>query len=252
VDFDAGEDLVWSLKGPDGGTRTVTASDSSPRCAAPGGGCAASIFGPKKYVRKQGPKTVYTETVTVPTWVVSPYKIRIQNGEPDGRNRVSSAWVVVNGVEVASPSDFNPHVDSLERTMTLTPSTTLEVTLASAPCSFLVISFCGESGDRTPPEVTWTAPPNDTVLADATPSLAVLYQDLPGSGEPGVSGVSAETLRVLLDDVDRTSLFTRRAGDATAELPETLALAEAGTSWRRASRTGPATRARGRRGSAST
>src|SRR5206468_11858932 len=73
---------------------------------APGGN--VGIFGPQRYVRTTGPKNVYTTTVDVPAWVTSPFTMHIQNGEPNGTYRVSSAWIEVNGTQVAAaPADFN-------------------------------------------------------------------------------------------------------------------------------------------------
>src|SRR4029079_12046994 len=111
--------------------------------------------------------------VTVPSWVVSPFRMTIQNGEADGTCRVSSAWVEVNGTQVAGPSDFNQNVARLERTVTLAPSTTLHVTLASKPCSFLIITLAGANADRAPPQVSVTDPAPGSTTTDATPRFRV-------------------------------------------------------------------------------
>jgi hypothetical protein len=55
--------------------------------------------------------------------------------------------------------------------------------------------------------------------------VLVTYEDRAGPGEPAASGVDTSTLRVFIDDVDRTPLFTVRPDDASVELPDTLALA---------------------------
>lgn len=65
-----------------------------------------------------------------------------------------------------------------------------------------------------------------TVTNDATPRIVITYQDVPGPGETAASGVDLNTLRVELDGVDRTALFTKLSNQATAELPESLALGE--------------------------
>ena len=131
----AGGNLVWTLRGPDGATRTATASPNSQGCAPPPSACSASLFGPQRYTRTNGPPNEFTATVGVPAWVVAPYRLRIQNGGADGKNRVSSAWIAINGVEVAGPSDFNPNVASLEREVALSAESTLFVRLASKPGS---------------------------------------------------------------------------------------------------------------------
>src|SRR3954471_5744585 len=92
--------------------------------AAQSGGSGVQIFGPKQYVRTTGAPNQYTDTFAVPAWVVSPYKLHIQNGDPSGSNRISSATITVNGTQVAGPSDFNQNVAALDRTVTLTAQTT--------------------------------------------------------------------------------------------------------------------------------
>src|SRR5579859_6356189 len=90
-----------------------------------------TIFGPKQYLRISGPPNDYVDTVTVPAWTASPFDLHIQNGQANGCNRVSAAWININGVQVAGPSDFNQQVFVLDRSVNLTPTTTLEVKLAS-------------------------------------------------------------------------------------------------------------------------
>ena len=187
-------------------------------------GCDETFFGPERFVRTNGPKNEYVRTISVPAWVASPFELSVQNGEPDGRNRVSSAWIYVNGQQVASPSDFNQNVAGFDRTVNLTPTTTLKVVLASKPGSYLTLNLCGRGRDHTPPRVTWTAPVPGSTINDTTPVLRVSYQDLTGSGEPNPSGVDLASLVITLDNVNQTSLFTRRATDASAEVPANLAL----------------------------
>jgi RHS repeat-associated protein len=229
-----GPEVWWVVKGPDGNERRVKATHESPRCGhkppSPSGDCTG-FFGPKKYLRTTGPKNVYTETIAIPATVKSPYTLRVQNGETNGSNRVSSAWVALDGVDVIVPSDLNPNVGLIERTVTLTPpTTTLKVTLASKPGSYLTINLCGTSqqpsGDATPPTVTWAAPTAGAITNDATPMLRVQYVDTPGAGETTASGVDLTTLKVFVDDVDQTVLFTKRTDEASAQLPDTLALSD--------------------------
>ncbi|HSM87149.1 MAG TPA: Ig-like domain repeat protein, partial [Candidatus Limnocylindrales bacterium] len=182
------------------------------------------IFGPQQYVRTTGDPNSYTTVVQVPAWVASPFNMHIQCGEADGTNRVSSATILVNGVQVAGTDDFNTNVFTLDRAVTLTPQTTLLVTLASKPGSYLRINLSGANQDHTPPVLTIAAPGNSTSINTPLAHLDIHYQDLVGVGEPAASGVNTTTLQVLLDGVDRTSLFTRRSDEATADLPASLAL----------------------------
>lgn len=205
--------------------------DAQPNCADPNPPPAdcSSFFGPRRYDRTTGPPNVYVTTVNVPASVTSPFWLIVQNGEADGSHRISSATIKVNGTQVAGPSDFNQNVAGFSRSVTLTPQTVLEVRLTSPPGSYLYISFCGLPAaptDSTPPQLSVTQPAPGSTIGAATPHLRLHYVDLLGAGETGASGVDLATLVVTLDGIDRTSLFSRGAEDANADLPQALALAE--------------------------
>jgi hypothetical protein len=206
------------------------AVSSAPMMAAQAGGGAATtigIFGPQQYVRTTGAPNVYTTTIQVPAGISSPFTLHIQNGEADGSHRVSSATITINNTQaVAAPSDFNQNVFTLDRDVTLTPQTTMVVSLASKPGSYLRINLSGTSLDHTAPVITVAAPGNDSAINTPLAHLSIHYQDLVGAGETAASGVNITSLKVLLDGVDRTSLFSKRVDEASADLPASLALAE--------------------------
>lgn len=127
--------------------------------------CAASVFaqstpdqlllGPTQYLRSSGGPTEYTETITVPTTVGAPFLLHIVNGQSNGTNRISSAWIIVNNVQVAGPADFGQNVAVVDRTITLNPGTnTLKVKLASTPGAYLTISVYGTKILPTPTMLT--------------------------------------------------------------------------------------------------
>src|SRR6266511_2740011 len=152
------------------------------------------FFGPQKYVRTTGAKDVYTAKINVPAWLASPFRLHVDNGNADGTNRVSSATIDINGTTVLSQSDFNQNAAMDDRTVTLTPSTTLTVTLASKPASFLTINLFGTSADYTAPRFVWAQPaPSSTVNTD-TPHLLVQYGDSIGTNEPAAARVDLDTL----------------------------------------------------------
>ena len=110
VPFD-GQNLEWTLKGPDDSAGPRRRRGARSRCTAPPPPvptCDTTFFGPRRYTRTNGAPDVFDETIAVPAWVASPYVLRIQNGEAGGQNRVSSATIVVNGVEVAPPLGPEP------------------------------------------------------------------------------------------------------------------------------------------------
>lgn len=68
------------------------------------------------------------------------YELVVLNGNPDGPNRVSSASIRLNGVEVVRPADLNQRVSRVARAAAIAPANRLEVELASQPGSFLTVS----------------------------------------------------------------------------------------------------------------
>jgi hypothetical protein len=183
----------------------------------------ARLFGPEQYVRTTGAKDVYNVTFAAPAWMASPFRLHIENGDAvTGQHRVSSATIAVNNATIATQSDFSQQVASLDRNITLAASNAMTVTLASQPASFLRIGIFGTSADRTAPLLRVLAPLAGTTTNDKTPRIVIGYSDPAGASEPAASGVDPSTLVVLLDNVDRTALFTRRSDEASAELATAL------------------------------
>ncbi len=218
-----GSNLVWTLKGPDGGTRTSTASSGSARCSTPAPACQSGVFGPQRFDRLSGPPDVYDVSVNVPATVQAPYTLRLTNGGSGGLYRVSSAEVRLDGALVIGTPDLNRNTPFVWRTVTLQrPQSALQVRLDldSTAGSYVTIEICGApaSGDTTPPDVAVPEPAQGSLIGTRTPRLRVTYQD--------AGGLSLSSLQVLLDGQDRTSLFAVGAGEAVADLPAELGLAD--------------------------
>jgi len=96
------------------------------------------IFGPKRYTRLAGPPQTFTETFR--RCGADPCKLVVENGNPDGSNRVSSASISLNGVQILNPNDFNQSVDRIVKPVALVDNDRLAIMLASDPGSFLTIS----------------------------------------------------------------------------------------------------------------
>jgi hypothetical protein len=99
---------------------------------------ATTIYGPRKFIRSTGKPVVVTETFSAPS--ATTYNLIVLNGEK-GKNRVSSAAVKINGIEILRESDFNQQVDRIERSVSLILSNSISVELKSAPGSFITISI---------------------------------------------------------------------------------------------------------------
>jgi hypothetical protein len=97
-----------------------------------------ATFGPKQYTRAAGPPQTFTETFS--RCAGAPCQLVVLNGNADGSNRVSSASVSLNGVEILGPSSFNQNVGRIVRPVSLADNDQLTVSLKSKPGSFLTIS----------------------------------------------------------------------------------------------------------------
>jgi hypothetical protein len=101
------------------------------------------IFGPAQYTRTGGSPDQFMETIALPPTLAAPFRLHVQNGNPDGTYRVSGATIMMNGTQIAGPSDFSQQVAAFDRAVTLLASNTLQVRLTSKPGSFLVLSLHG-------------------------------------------------------------------------------------------------------------
>jgi RHS repeat-associated protein len=113
------------------------------------------IFGAKQYVRTTGAPNQFTDTIAMPPTVGPPFLLHVVNGQSNGQNRISSAWIEVNNVQVAGPADFGQNVAVVDQTITLNPGTNqLKVRLASTPGAFLTVSVYGTKILSTPTALT--------------------------------------------------------------------------------------------------
>src|SRR4030065_2797685 len=134
---------------------------------------ATTIYGPKKFVRSTGRPVVVTENFSAPS--ATTYNLIVFNGDK-GKNRVSSATVKINGIEILRESDFNQQVDRIECSVSLLLSNSISVELKSAPGSFITISILGM---------------NHSPVANAGPDQTVYVGDtvqLDGSKSSDVDG----------------------------------------------------------------
>jgi RHS repeat-associated protein len=113
-------------------------------------------YGPVVFTRHAGPPQTVTEHFSRPPSAEEPFTLIITNGNPDGSNRVSSGRVWLNGVEVATTSDFNQQVAEIVRSVSLAADNAITVRLASAPGSFITINITATGG--LPPVVHIASP----------------------------------------------------------------------------------------------
>lgn len=189
-----------------------------PLCASPSFAGTFLAFGPENYLRSSGSPVTITQSFTV----LNPnttYTLRITNGGPHSEfDNVSSATIVLNGVQIFGPNEFNQTVTLLEKPVTLASSNTLAVELRGKPGGGITLQIIGIDND--PPTITASASPppnaagwNNTPVAmnftcsDATSGIATC---------PGPVAVTAEAANQVI-----TGTAADRAGN-TASTSVTL------------------------------
>jgi RHS repeat-associated protein len=164
-----------------------------------------AMFGPRRFDRTTGPANQYLEQFALPPGVTSPFTLHIQNGEPNGSNRVSSATIKLNGTEILIQSDLNQNVASIDRIVTLNALNTLEVRLTSNPGSYLIINISGPMPvtDNTPPALSVTSPANNTTTSAAQINFSGTASDT-GTGATGVAHIYVNGLEATFNQATST------------------------------------------------
>lgn len=137
------------------------------------------LFGPEKFTRETGtPDTASRAFAACNTGAT--YRLVVENGAA-GKDRVSSATIALNGVEVVRPSELNQRVERVEKEVALQGDNILTVRLTSNPGGFLSVSLFCTSGCL---DVTITSPPPGSTVNKAR--TLVQGSLLNASGETGV------------------------------------------------------------------
>ena len=170
------------------------------------------LFGSKTYTRTAGPPNQFSDTFTPPAGTTAPYTLHIVNGNANGTNRISSATVKLNGVQILGPSDFSQNIAVLDRTVTLQANNTLEIRLTSAPGSFITVSMLDTNVGTQPTALT----PNPLNLTTgATGTLTVTLA--PASTTTGALTVTSANPAVAIAPASVS--FT--AGQTSVAVPVT-------------------------------
>ena len=132
-----------------------------------------TVFGPRRFTRKSGQSTNFTERFSLPPGVDVTFSMRVDNGAPDGTKRVTGALIRLNDVEIVSPQEFNETVAAVTRSGRLEQNNTLEIRLTGPKDSFITITI--------------------TAFVNLPPPLAASLQSV----EP-TRAAQGETLQVIL------------------------------------------------------
>lgn len=104
-------------------------------------GVEVTLLGPTEYLRTKGGPDTYYDTFP---GVTGAAMLIVDNGDPSGDHRVSSASVMVNGELVLGPENLNQRVPHVEAAVDISESNAITITIKSKPGSFLSISILQE------------------------------------------------------------------------------------------------------------
>lgn len=143
---------------------------------------AAILFGPEKFTREAGAPDTTSRTFAANNPGAT-YRLVVENGAA-GKDRVSSATIYLNGVEVVRPSDLNQRVERVEKEVRLLEDNTLAVRLASNPGGFLTVNLFCASDCFDVFDVSITSPSDGSAVNQAR--VLVQGRLINASGETGV------------------------------------------------------------------
>ncbi len=145
-----------------------------------------TVFGPQQYIRTVGAPNIFT--TTFPAGIAGGLLV-VQNGDKHGSNRLSSATITVNGVQILTPKDFKKSTYHYEVVLNLVATNTLSVELASEPDSYLSIFIQQEQITTPLPVVSLNALPPDIVLGGSSTLSWTTEYATNCSIEPGIGTV---------------------------------------------------------------
>jgi hypothetical protein len=167
---------------------------------------AEIVFGPETFTRSPGAPETFIATFE--RCGTGACRLIVVNGNPDGTDRVSSARILLNGVEVVGPADFNPQTGMIVKTIFPAAENELMVRLASKPGSFVTITV-----DCVSPGILSLGPAGVSV---PTPTLLFLAVPIINNGAAAVQNVEVTSISLtggtLTSPVLPVSLGTIPAG----------------------------------------
>ena len=102
-----------------------------------------TVFGPKTYNHPSAPPTEVVDSFTLPAGIAGPFTLKVWNGESDGQERVEAAWILLNGVQVAGPNDFDRKTFYFERALQVSPQNQLTVKIHGRPGTKIRVGITG-------------------------------------------------------------------------------------------------------------
>lgn len=161
----------------------------------------------KEYHREEGEPVVIEADFTV----VDPraaYILKIyNNGLSDApREKVSASEIVLNGVQMVRPSDFNQKATFFERPVSLKEKNSLQVKLKGKSGGGITLRIIGT--DTAPPQLAVIAPTPHLLTNNSRPAFILQYRDQ-------IAGIDRKSFRATLNGKEIGSLFQVGEAEAT-------------------------------------
>jgi len=99
------------------------------------------VYGPAVFDTPTGSPQHHVERFALEVAPGAVYTLRVENGEPGGGGRVSSATILLNGSEIVGSEELDATVERVERTIRPSANTTLEVTVTGSAGSFVRVTI---------------------------------------------------------------------------------------------------------------
>lgn len=130
------------------------------------------VFGPEVYTRGTGKPQKTVKTFAVNTGHV-PFALSIKNGD-EKKQRVSSAVIEINGIQVLGPEEFDKQIDEIRAHVKLKEQNEIAVEVRGEPGTFLTVTILGSYG----PDILALADPDYVNLNQSTTVTFSAFIDL--------------------------------------------------------------------------
>ncbi|HEX2203406.1 MAG TPA: carboxypeptidase regulatory-like domain-containing protein, partial [Longimicrobium sp.] len=205
---------VWAKGGEGSGVRVAVLQLPEPRF---------DLFGPRVFSRDSGGPAVQTATFALPAGAAPPYRLHVQNGDPDGSARVAKADLDLNGADPLGSPGLTPQVGALLRDVALTSANTLRVRLRGPSGSRITLRVSAR--DTAAPRIEIATPAPGLVTRAAQVEVAGTVRDMTAT-RVTVNGVEAartgEAFRATVPLAEGNNALTITAVDAAGNRADSV------------------------------
>lgn len=160
----------------------------------------------KTFLREEGAPAVIEGDFTVSDPKASYFLKIFNNGLSDtSQEKVGASEILLNGVQVVRPSDFNQKAKFFERPISLKEKNTLQVKLKGKPGGGITLRIVGT--DTVPPQLAVILPTPPLLTNDPRPAFTLQYRDRN-------AGIDRNSFRAALNGKEIASRF--QVGDQEA------------------------------------